>query len=175
MINFPTTKSKNSDYIITPSENSSKKDFDFLIGSWNIHNRKLKSRFTNSTEWIEFEATGTMHTTLQGMANVDDFLTTFDGKSFEGMTVRIFNPSTKLWKLYWADSNTGVLDTPVTGSFDKTTGRFYGTTLIDGKEILVVFNWDRSDADKPVWSQAFSADGGKTWEWNWYMEFTRKK
>jgi hypothetical protein len=162
------------DLVVTPSSVSSQDDFDFLTGSWNIHNRKLKTRLNNCQEWDEFKANGTMHKVLHGMGNADNFITTFDGKSFEGVSIRMFNPKTKLWSIYWADTNTGALDKPVTGSFENNIGRFFCRDVFNGKEILVTFQWDKTDPEKPVWSQAFSADNGKTWEWNWSMTFTRK-
>jgi hypothetical protein len=152
---------------------SSKNDFDFLIGKWKIHNRKIKSRLSNSKEWIEFEATGEMFKILGGIGNTDNFLTTLEGRPFEGRTLRFFNPKTKLWSIYWADSNTGNLDSPVTGSFEGDIGKFYAKDTFDGKKIIVMFQWDRTNPDKPIWSQAFSPDNGKTWEWNWHMNFYR--
>jgi len=159
---------------IFPSANSSQTDFDFFAGEWKIHNRKLKTRLNNCTEWEEFDATGEMHKTLNGIGNTDNFLTRFNGKPFEGMTVRLFDPKTRLWSIYWADSNTGVLDVPVIGSFDNNIGNFFCKDIFNGKEIIMQFIWDKTDIDHPVWSQAFSADNGKTWEWNWYMYFSRQ-
>ncbi|MEP6676176.1 MAG: hypothetical protein ABJA78_13525 [Ferruginibacter sp.] len=158
---------------ITASANSSKTDFDFFIGKWRIKNNKLKSRLDNCKEWIEFEATQTDHKALNGLANMDHFYATLNGKSFEGMTIRLFNPKTKLWSIYWADSNTGVFDPPVVGSFENGIGHFYTKDIFQGNEILVKFQWDKTDIDNPVWSQAFSADNGETWEWNWYMYMSR--
>ena len=157
---------------LTPSKNSSESDFDFLEGSWHVHNRKLNQRLTNCQEWTEFEATGTLRKILQGFGNIDDFITAFDGKPFEGMSLRIFNPQTKLWAIYWSDTSRYTLDKPVYGSFDGDLATFYCFDVFNGKEILVKFQWDKSDPAKPVWSQAFSPDNGKTWEWNWYMTFT---
>ena len=159
--------------IITPSATSSAHDFDFFIGHWNIYNRKLKTRLNGCTEWIEFEAYQEMHTILNGIGNIDNFKTTIDGKAFEGMTLRLFNPITNLWSLYWADSNKGVLDPPVLGSFENSIGTFYGKDIYNEKEIIVKFNGDKTDPENPVWSQAFSEDNGETWEWNWYMYMTR--
>ncbi len=158
---------------ITASATSSKHDFDFFVGKWRIKNRKLKSRLNNCSEWIEFEATQTDYKALNGLANLDHFYTTIAGTSFEGMTIRLFNPKTKLWSIYWTDSNTGTLDTPVVGSFDKGIGKFYSKDHFENQEILVMFQWDKRDTDNPVWSQAFSEDNGKTWEWNWYMHMSR--
>jgi hypothetical protein len=160
---------------IVPSPTSSKNDFDFFTGNWIIHNRKLKTRLNNCTEWIEFDASQEMTKILNGMGNVDFFHTGYGETIFEGMTLRLFNPKTRLWSIYWADSNAGVLDVPVTGSFENGIGRFYSKDIFNGKDILVMFLWDATDPGKPVWSQAFSDDNGKTWEWNWYMYMSRVK
>jgi hypothetical protein len=159
--------------LIAPSKTSSQNDFDFYVGSWKVHNKKLKSRLSNSTEWIEFDATQEMHKILNGIGNTDNFFASFDGKPFEGMTLRLFNPKTKLWNIYWADSNVGVLDPPVAGSFENNIGTFYTKDVFNGKNIIVKFQWDATNPDKPIWSQAFSPDNGKTWEWNWYMYMER--
>jgi len=158
---------------ILPSPGSSKHDFDFFIGKWTNKNRKLKSRLSGCTEWIEFYANHEDYAVLNGLGNMDHFKTVLNDKPFEGLTVRLFNPATKLWSLYWADSNVGVLDVPQLGSFEKTIGFFYAKDIFQGKEIIVVFKWDKTDPDNPSWSQAFSADNGKTWEWNWYMHMSR--
>jgi len=160
---------------IETSENSSPRDFDFYFGKWKIHNRKLKTRLNDCTEWSEFEAFGECREILNGFGNVDSFRADFDGAAFEGMTLRLFNPQTRLWSIYWADSNVVVLDVPQIGSFDGDVGKFYARDIFQGKNIIVLFNWDKTDPDTPVWSQAFSADEGKNWEWNWYMTMTRRK
>jgi len=160
---------------VTPSASSSEHDFDFLTGSWFIHNRKLNERLNNCQDWTEFEARGTLRQILQGFGNIDDFVTEFEGKPFEGMSLRIFNPLTKLWAIYWSDTSRYTLDKPVFGSFDGNIGKFYCTDIFKDKEILVMFQWDKQNLTKPVWSQAFSTDKGKSWEWNWFMTFTRER
>ena len=158
---------------IKPSARSSQKDFDFFIGKWRIKNRKLKTRLDNCTDWLEFEATQTNYKALDGLANMDHYYATLNGKAFEGMTVRLFDPKTRLWSIYWADSNTGKFDKPVVGSFDKNIGHFLTLDHCGSKKIIMLFHWDKTDKDNPVWSQAYSEDAGKTWEWNWYMYMTR--
>jgi len=151
---------------IKPSATSSQNDFDFLVGNWVLKDKKLKSRLTNSNEWIEFESTVEMHKLLNGIGNMDTYRTMVDGKPFEGIALRLFNPQTKLWSIYWVDSNVGVMDPPVVGSFEGNIGRFYAKDKYKGKDIVVVFIWDKTDPDHPVWSQAFSPDNGRTWEVN---------
>ena len=90
------------------------------------------------------------------------------GVPFEGFTLRLFNPKTRLWSLYWVANNRGILDPPQIGSFENNVGHFFAKDTYKGKNVIVVFRWDIRNKDKPVWSQAYSADNGKTWEWNWY-------
>ncbi len=151
---------------IHASATSSQNDFDFLVGKWELKDKKLKSRLTNSNEWIEFESTVEMHKLLNGIGNMDVYRTMIDGKPFEGIAIRLFNPKTKLWSIYWADSNVGVMDPPVVGSFEGNIGKFYCKDKFKGKDIVVAFIWDKTDPNNPVWSQAFSPDNGKTWEVN---------
>jgi hypothetical protein len=159
---------------ITASATSAKNDFDFFVGKWKLHNRILKKMPDNSIQWKEFEATQEMHLILNGIGNIDNFIAVRDGKPFEGMTLRLFNPQTKLWSIYWADSNFGILYLPpVTGSFENNVGHFFSQDLINGKKVITVYRWDARDKDHLVWSQALSEDDGKTWEWNWYMNFRR--
>jgi len=86
-----------------------------------------------------------MYRVLNGIGNIDNFLATFDGVPFEGMTVRLFNKATKLWSIYWADSNAGVLDPPVLGSFENNIGHFFTKDIYQGKNVLMVFRWDARD------------------------------
>lgn len=168
-INFDT----NGELVITASPTSSKDDFDFFEGKWKLHNKKLKTRLNNCTEWTEFESTQEMYKMLNGLGNIDNFLATFDGVPFEGMSLRLFNPKTRLWSIYWADSNEGILQPAVLGSFENNVAHFFTKDTLIGKKILVVFRWDVRDKENPIWSQAFSEDNGKTWEWNWYMYFSK--
>lgn len=160
---------ENKELIVFPSKTSSQNDFDFLQGNWIVHNRKLKSRLSGCQEWTEFDARQDMQKVLGGMGNIDFMRTTVDGKYYEGMAVRLFDPKARLWSIYWADNQFATLEKPVLGSFEGDTGQFFCKDIFAGKEILVRFNWDTSDKQRPIWSQAFSDDGGQNWEWNWYM------
>lgn len=158
---------------IVPSERSSAQDYDFFFGKWKIRNRKLKARLAGCDEWFEFDAWQECRPLLLGSANIDNFHATVDGKPFEGMTLRLFNPETRLWSIYWADSNFVTMDMPQIGSWDGPIGRFYAGDVYHGKNIIVQFLWDKTDPAAPTWSQAFSEDNGRTWEWNWYMQMSK--
>lgn len=158
---------------ITPAQNSSHHDFDFFFGAWRVHNKKLKTRLNGGTEWVEFKAESECHNILNGFGNTDQFITASNGVPYHGATFRLFNPKTKLWSIYWADSNVVILDNPQVGSFDGAIGKFYARDVFENKPIIVVYEWDKRNPDTPIWSQAFSPDDGATWEWNWHMYFTR--
>jgi hypothetical protein len=150
---------------------ASKHDFDFLFGTWKVHNRYLKDRLRGSTEWTEFEATCEAMPLLHGLANLDRYTSVRDGAPFEGMTLRLFDPATGEWTLHWADSaHPGALIPPMRGAFHGGVGEFFGDETVDGRTVLCRFLWT---SDPPRWEQAFADDGGKTWETNWIMEFTR--
>lgn len=126
---------------------STARDFDFLMGSWNVHNRRLRERLAGSDEWDEFEATSIARPLLDGLGNEDEFRTDYKG-GFIGMSFRFFDPVTKLWSIYWADSRRpGVLDPPVLGAFSGDTGVFEGEDIFKGRPILVRFICRRDNAD----------------------------
>ena len=154
--------------IVTASSTSSSKDFDFLVGKWVMKNRHLNARLANCKEYTEFESTVEDHSGLEGMGNFDIVRRQLsDGKVYEGRTIRTFDPETRLWRLYWIDSNGGPIDPPVVGSFNNGIGLFFAKDYQVGRPVIVVFKWDKTNVEKPVWSQAFSDDNGKTWEWNY--------
>jgi hypothetical protein len=154
---------------IAAAANSSPRDFDFLSGKYLMHNKRLKERLNNSTEWVEFESTDENYgVILNGNGNLDILKTDHNlvkGKPYEGLTLRLFDSNTKLWSLYWVDYSSTALD-PVVGSFDGNIGTFYAKDSLRGKQILVEFRWDKTDRDNPIWSQSFSPDNGVTWEMN---------
>ena len=109
----------NGELKITASATSSQSDFDFLVGKWKMHNRRLNKRLENCKDWTEFESSDENFKILSGTADMDTYSTTEmpgqEGKRFEGVTLRLFNPKTRLWSLYWVASNVGILDPPVVG------------------------------------------------------------
>ncbi|HEV3413203.1 MAG TPA: hypothetical protein VG101_12025 [Puia sp.] len=158
----------NGDLIITASPESSGKDFDFFVGKWKMKNKHLNARLANCKEYTEFESTVEDHAGLEGNGNFDVVHRQLpDGKIYEGRTVRTFDPKTRLWRLYWMDSNGGPIDPPQIGSFHNGVGLFFAKDYQVGRPVIIVFRWDITNPNQPVWGQAFSDDNGKTWEWNY--------
>lgn len=158
-----------------PSKTSSKTDFDFYPGEWEIRVERLAKRFQNSKEWLENRATEELRPILKGLGLIGQFRQKTDNGVYEGMALHLFDPETRLWSNYWADSDRGFLEPPVIGSFDGKGGIFYGKDSHDGKPVDVMYKWDLTDRSNPVWSQAFSRDKGKTWETNMIMHYSKPK
>lgn len=149
-------------------------DFDFFTGSWSVHHRRLKERLANNHEWVEFEGTGTAQKILGGFGNIDDNVLDLPGGAYRAVTLRAYDPEKKQWSIWWLDRRSpGHLDPPVVGRFENGVGTFYADDTFNGKPIRVRFLWTRVMSNTPHWEQAFSVDGGKTWETNWTMDFTR--
>ena len=149
-------------------------DFDFLIGSWTVHNRRLKERLAGSDRWEEFGAKSVVRPVLGGLGNVDRITFAGPWAGHEGMTLRLFNPESQEWSLHWADNTTGGLFTRLVGSFRDGVGAFYAQEAFNGRQIFSRFIWSECSQGQCRWEQAFSADGGTTWETNWTMVFTRE-
>ena len=149
------------------------RDFDFWMGRWSCRNRRLRQRLAGSDEWDEFQSTVVARPILDGLGNEDEFRTDYGG-GFVGMSFRFFDPERQRWSIYWADTRrSGELDPPVFGGFSGDTGVFEGDDTFDERPIRVRFIWSGITTPTPRWEQAFSEDGGATWETNWIMDFTR--
>ena len=147
-------------------------DFDFQTGRWHIHNERLVKRLQGCTEWETFEATNRAQLLPGGLGNMDEFVTDH-WPGFVGMSLRLYNPHTRQWSIYWASNQKGVLEPPVVGSFSNGVGVFEGHDELDGRPIVVRFTWSNITTTGARWEQAFSPDGGRTWEKNWIMTMTR--
>ena len=152
---------------------SAPSDFDFLFGRWNVHNRRLRERLKSSTTWDEFEGTAVVRPIWGGKANLDEYEADGPAGHIQALTLRLFDPRSRQWSIHWATSATGALDVPMIGSFQDGRGEFYDQEMFEGRSIYVRFIWSAITPASCRWEQAFSADGGKTWETNWIMEFSR--
>jgi len=158
-----------------PGERDGRKDFDFLIGSWKIRHRRLKERLKGCIEWEEFEGTSEVRSIRDGLGNMDELTMNRASGRVQAVTVRLYNPATREWSIYWvASSSPGRLDVPMIGKFDGSRGKFFSQEVFEGRHIFNRFVWTVNSPNACRWEQAFSADGGKTSETNWTMEFIRQ-
>jgi hypothetical protein len=165
-----------SDKSIQPAsaEPDSQRDFDFEIGSWKIHLKRLDGRLSGSTTWVEFDGISFTQKVWNGRAQIEQFETdSAAGGHIEGLTLRLYNPQSHQWSLYWANSKNGILDPPQIGEFKNGRGEFYAQDTWNGKAVFVRFVWTNTTTNVPHFEQSYSDDGGKTWEVNWITDQTR--
>ena len=148
-------------------------DFDFLVGDWNVEHKRLEYRLANCETWISFSGTCRAFALMGGSSNVDDNVLHLPNDSYKAVTLRVFDPRQGLWSIWWIDGRANQLDTPVRGVFEGGVGTFFADDTFEGRKIRVRFLWCDITADSARWEQAFSIDGGSTWETNWTMKFSR--
>ncbi len=155
------------------AERDGQHDFDPLLGSWKYHLKRRLNPLTGSNQWIEFEGTGECYKVWDGRAELDTIKVDGPSGHVEGLTLRTYNTQTHQWSLFWANAKDGNVQLPQIGSFNKDgKGEFYGTDTLNGKLIFVRFEWTRLNTSTPHFEQAFSGDGGRTWEVNWITDQT---
>ena len=149
-------------------------NFNFLIGKWSVLNRRLKERLNSCDEWIEFHAEMETKSILNGLGLMDEMKSSYFGEEFIGLSIRMLNPGSNTWTIYWADTaNPGIgLKEQVVGEFTNGVGEFYGKELYDGKEVKLRFLWEKPSADTARWEQAYYDEERDAWETNWTMAFT---
>ncbi|MEU1199047.1 hypothetical protein ABZ446_22885 [Streptomyces sp. NPDC005813] len=149
-------------------------DFDFLLGDWDVHNRRLTDFLDPDGGWEEFPATSHCRSLFDGAADIDEI--DVPDLGWKGLTLRLFDPEARMWSLHWSSSRSGRLFPPVYGRFGPDgRGEFLGDDTHDGKDVRVRFVWSGISATTARWEQAFSVDGERTWVTNWVMEFTRRE
>jgi hypothetical protein len=144
--------------------------FDFELGTWKLHLKRLVNPLTGSHTWTDFYADSVTRSIWGGRGELEQFEASGAAGRIEGLTLRTYDPQTHQWRLYWANSKDGALFVPQIGQFKGDTGEFYGTDFVNGKYVYVRFIWWPMTAH---FEQAFSNDGGKTWEVNWITDQTR--
>lgn len=148
-------------------------DFDFIEGRWRVHNRRLHRPLSGSNDWYEFEGRAVERTLWDGRANFEEYDAELPSGRMRAVALRLYNPASRQWSIHWSNSAAGTLDRPMVGEFREGRGEFYCQDDYEGRAILQRFIWTSSGPDACRWEQAFSADGGQSWETNWIMEFTR--
>jgi hypothetical protein len=151
-------------------------DFDFLVGKWKSVQRRLRERLVGCTDWEVFEADLKMHKILNGLGNFDEVTMYREAGTQEGVTLRLYNPETCEWSIYWASSaGANNIFPPMIGKFENGVGHFYAYEPIQGQHIYTRFIWTVIHENECRWEQAFSTDAGQTWETNWINTFTREE
>jgi hypothetical protein len=149
-------------------------DFDFIIGHWRVHHRRLNERLCGCQDWTDFSGRTSTRKILQGFGNVEDNVLGFPEGEVRAAAFRSYDAATGTWAIWWLDGRAPhALDVPVVGRFADGVGTFYADSTLRDQPVRVRFVWRVNPGADPTWEQAFSPDGGTTWETNWHMRFER--
>jgi len=167
--------SKSSTSSLQPNERDGQHDFDFEIGTWKTHLKRMAHPLTGSTTWIEYDGTTVVRKVWNGRSNLVELETDGPAGHFEGLNLRLYNPDSHQWSLNFAGSSGGALSQPTIGEFKNGHGEFFDQETLNGRAIFVRFVISDITSDSCRFEQAFSEDGGRTWEVNWIATDTRVK
>jgi hypothetical protein len=159
----------------TPAERDGQHDFDFEIGTWKTHVSRLLHPLTGSTVWVDYEGTTVVRKVWNDRANLLELEADGPGGHFEGLSLRLYNPQSHQWSLNFSNSNGGTLSQSMIGQFKGGRGEFFDQETLNGRAILVRFVISDITPNLAHFEQAFSDDGGKTWEVNWIATDARVK
>jgi len=149
-------------------------DFDFLVGEWRVDHRFLRAA---TREWVQLAGTCSHRKLMGGWANLEEHVMKTPDGDRGALGLRAYDPKTAQWSIWWLDgrSPSGPLDPPVRGRFENGIGTFHGETTVDARQVGMRFLWSQITPASARWEQAYSPDGGKTWDANWVMEFRRAR
>jgi len=148
-------------------------DFDFEVGTWKTHLRRLVHPLSGSSTWVEYEGTTVVRKVWNGRANLVELVADGPAGHLEALSLRLYNPDSHQWSLNFANSATGTLSQPTIGEFKNGRGEFFDQETLNGRAILVRFVITDVTPTSCRFEQSFSDDGGKTWELNWVAVDTR--
>lgn len=147
--------------------------FDFEFGAWTAHVARLTEPLSGSDDWVEYTGTSVVQPWWDGRANIGELKIAGPTGEIQGMSLRLYEPASRQWYIRWANSRTGELGQPMIGGFHEGVGRFYNQEQFNGRAVFVRFIFSDITKNKFRLEQAFSADGGASWEPNWIATFER--
>ena len=160
---------------VVQTQRDGQHDFDFHVGTWKTKLRRLQRPLTGSATWVEYEGTTVVRKVWDGRANLVELNVAGPAGKIEGLSLRLYNPQSRQWSLNFANSASGVLTVPTIGEFKNGRGEFFDQETLNGRAIFVRFVISDISENSCRFEQAFSDDGGKTWEVNWIAVDTRVK
>jgi hypothetical protein len=156
-----------------PTLRDGQRDFDFEFGEWKIRLSRLQRPLSGSTTWVEYEGTSVVRRVWNGRANLGELDVAGPAGQIKGLSLRLYNPESRQWNISWANSSDGTMGPAMVGGFRNGRGEFFNQELLNGRAIYVRFIFSDITPASFRFEQAFSDNGGRTWEANWKATFTR--
>lgn len=158
-----------------PAAQDGQHAFDFEIGPWKVHVSRLMRPLTGSTTWVQYDGTHIIRKVWNGRANLGELEIDGPAGHIEGLALRLYNPETRQWSESFASSRDGRLGQAMVGEFKNGRGEFFDQETLNGRTVLARSIYSDITPTSYRIEQAFSNDGGKTWEVNWVATHTRMK
>jgi hypothetical protein len=158
------------------AQHDGQRDFDFLVGSWKIHLKRLVQPEHGPKEWVDLDGTVVCRQVFGGRAEVEEFNVESSDKKMhiEGLATRFYNPNSHQWSIWWANAKDGAMyPPPVVGEFKNGRGEFYDQEVVNGRFVFTRYVWTATTTKSPHFEQSISADGGKSWELTWVTDQTK--
>jgi hypothetical protein len=156
-----------------PTARDGQHDFDWEAGTWHTHVKRRLHPLSGSESWVEYDGTSVIRRVWGGKANMVELEVDGPQGHLELLSLRLYDPDSHGWSLNVAGSRGGGFGVPTVGGFKDGRGEFYDDETLGDKPIRVRFVISDVKADSAHFEQAFSADGGKTWETNWIADDAR--
>ena len=156
-----------------PTQHDGQHDFDFEAGTWRTHIARLIHPLTGSNTWAQYDGTSVVHKLWNGHANLLELQVEGPAGHIEALSLRLYDPGAHQWSLNFSNSRIGTLGVPTVGSFHDGRGEFYDQEMIGDRMVWVRFLITDITPDSCHFEQAFSVDGGRSWEVNWVATDTR--
>jgi hypothetical protein len=149
-------------------------DFDFEIGTWQTHLTRLVHPLSGSKTWAEYNGVTVVRKVWEGHANLVELKVDGAAGPIEALSLRLYDPTARQWSLNFSNMRVGALSLPSqVGEFNDGRGEFFAADTLNGRAILARFIISDVTPNSVHFEQAFSDDGGKTWETNWIATDTR--
>lgn len=138
-------------------------DFDFNLGTWKTHIHRVSHPPGAQPASVEITGTVTVRPIWGGRAQLEEIEADGPQGHWQGATLFLYNPKARQWTQTYFDSANPVPST-TTGGFADGRGELYSQDIVDGKAILVRGTWSDIRPDSHRYEEAWSHDGGRTWE-----------
>ncbi len=172
----PAIAQKSASATVAPAvERSGQSDFDWEFGTWTTKVRVLRNPMSGAApNWAEYQGTSVVRPLLGGRSNLVELAVEGPAGKIEGVALRLYNPQARQWGIHYASLRAGMLTPPVYGAFNGNRGVFYGQDSVDGRAVLVRFVITLTSPNEARFEQAYSSDGGASWEMNWIAVDTKR-
>jgi len=161
----------------TPAVHDGQHDFDFNIGVWHTHIKRVLDPFASSSESVELNGTVTVRKVWDGKAELEEIEADGPKGHWEGLTLFLYNPNAHQWSQSFVNSKVGTLSWSSSNVGEFKNGRvvLVGQDTVNNRMILVRAVWSDIKPESHQYEESYSNDGGATWVRSFIAKLTRLK